>query len=488
MPTDCILSIDQGTTNSKAILIDQSGAIISQGSAELTIRHPQPGWVEQSADDIWSSVLAAIKQCLDAAPGTKILAIGISNQRESVLRWETDSGKPVGPVITWQCRRTTQVTDALRKNGVEPYILETTGLPLDPLFPASKIRWLLDMRNTNKCCVGTVDSWLIWNLTAGKQYATDRSNASRTQLLNVHTGAWDNELCSMFGIDSSLLPTVTDSSHLFGQTRQVPGLADGIPVASAIGDSHGALFGHAAVHPGEAKATFGTGSSVMMVAPEFCLPQNGMTTTIAWSIEDKITYALEGNILVSASVFPWVATLLGLEGNVDELMSLATSVNHTNGVALVPAMVGLGAPHWKPEARGEISGLSFSSSAAHVAHAAALSLPLQAVDVFNAMYQQSSLSRGKIFVDGGPSKNTFLMQQLANLLSQAVVVSADPELSALGAGMLAGLTTGFWSDQTEIDKLQRNRITLEPAMSDEERAGIMNIWNHAVKKCCLTKA
>lgn len=485
---NCILCIDQGTTNSKAVLADHRGTIIAQGSAELAIHHPQPGWVEQSANDIWSSVLAAIKQCLASAPEVTIQAIGISNQRESIVQWDAVSGESIGPAITWQCRRTTKETQRLKAEGIEPQILEKTGLPLDPLFPASKMRWLLDLPGSANRCIGTVDSWLIWNLTAGKQYATDCSNASRTQLLNVQTGQWDEELCSIFGIDSEILPTVTDSGFLFGKTSDVPGLSDGIPVASAMGDSHAALFGHAAFQPGEAKATFGTGSSVMMVAPGFTTPKNGMTTTIAWSMQGSITYALEGNILVSASLFPWVATLLGLDGDVDQLMALAESVDHSNGVALVPALVGLGAPHWRPEARGELSGLSFSSGPAHIAHAAALSLPLQAVDVFKAMYQQSSVNRGKIYVDGGPSKNTFLMSQLANLLSQPIVVSADPEISALGAGMLAGLTTGFWSDQSEIASLSRERVTIEPSMSDDERARILKIWSHAVNKCCQSSS
>jgi len=330
---DTILCIDQGTTNSKAVLLNQKGQIVATGSAPLAITHPKPGWVEQTADDIWSSVVKAINVCINNKPDAKIRAIGISNQRESVVQWDAITGTAIGPAITWQCRRTTKTTEKLKSQGHEPMVIAKTGLPLDPLFPASKFQWLLNLDGSENRCIGTVDSWLIWKLSAGAQYATDRSNASRTQLLNVVTGEWDHDLCQLFGIDPTVLANVTDSKHFFGHTKSIPGLPDGIPITSAIGDSHAALFGHAAFHPGEAKATFGTGSSVMMIVPEFKIPADGMTTTIAWSIDGQITHALEGNILVSASVFPWVANLLGLKGDVDKLFELAKTVDGTNGVS-----------------------------------------------------------------------------------------------------------------------------------------------------------
>ncbi len=480
---DAVLCIDQGTTNSKAVLLNRRGHIIARSSSALTISHPQPGWVEQSADDIWSSVVEAIKLCIEQVPSTNITAIGLSNQRESVVRWDAKSGKPIGPTITWQCRRTANETEKLKADGCADEVLTKTGLPLDPLFPATKIRWLLDLEGGNNNCIGTVDSWLIWKLTAGKCFATDRSNASRTQLMNLKTGEWDTELCSLFGVNPDVLATVTDSQHQFGHTKSVPNLPDGVPVASAIGDSHAALFGHAAFLPGEAKATFGTGSSVMMISPELVVPSGGMTTTIAWSIDGRITYALEGNILVSASLFPWVANLLGLDGDVDKLMELAATVETANGVSLVPALVGLGAPHWNPQARGILTGISFASTPAHVAHAAALSMSLQVVDVFHAMHKQAPANGGRIFVDGGPTKNKFLMQQLANLLSQPVTVSVESELSALGAGMLAGLSTGFWTSLDEIESLDRDRVTIVPTMAEQDRSTIISIWNNAILKC-----
>jgi len=483
---DAILSIDQGTTNSKAILLDHQGRIIALGSAPLAISHPQSGWVEQSGDDIWASVVDAIKECVDKAPTVSIVAIGISNQRESVLVWDASTSTPLGPVITWQCRRTTEQTEKLIADGHQEQVLAATGLPLDPLFPATKIRWLLDTHKAPERRVGTVDSWLIWKLTDGQCFATDRSNASRTQLLNVETGQWDDTLCALFGVEQHGLATVTDSKHEFGYSKNVPGVSDGVPVASAIGDSHAALFGHAAFAPGDAKATFGTGSSVMMVVPEFEIPQNGMTTTIAWSIENQITYALEGNILVSASLFPWAATLLGLDGDVDRLLLLAEQVQDSNGVALVPALVGLGAPHWNPEARGMLTGLSFTATPAHIAHAAALSMPLQAVDVFQSMRRQSAANPGHIYVDGGPTRNLWLMKQLADLLDQTIIICRDPEVSALGAGLLAGLQTGFWTSLDEVAALQRQRESIRPTMEQKQRQHILSTWSEAISACVHT--
>ena len=280
-----ILAIDQGTTNTKAILIDQNGSLVSIGACPLDISHPKPGWVEQSAEDIWVSVIKAVEQCLQSAPRHKILAVGISNQRESTVMWDRNSGEALAPVITWQCRRTSEQTQALIASGHEDQVLAKTGLPIDPLFPASKIHWLQQTTSNPNVCTGTVDSWLIWKLTGGSAFITDLSNASRTQLLNLQTGEWDSDLCSLYQVNPDTLPTPADSKHHFGNTKNVPGLDDGIPITSAIGDSHAALFGHAAYTPGEAKATFGTGSSVMMVSSEYTLPDQGMTTTIAWAID-----------------------------------------------------------------------------------------------------------------------------------------------------------------------------------------------------------
>lgn len=483
MVQSVILAIDQGTTNSKAILIDQQGEIVAFGSCALDISHPQSGWVEQSPYDIWSSVVSAIHSCLTSAPPHQIESIGISNQRESIVAWDRKTGEPLAPAITWQCRRTTEYTEKLIAAGHEGSVLAMTGLPIDPLFPASKIRWLQNRIEQKDICTGTVDSWLIWNMTAGKRFASDRSNASRTQLLNLNTGQWDNELCSLFDVNAETLPEVVDSNTLFGTTLNVPDLYDGIPIASAIGDSHAALFGHAAFSPGESKATFGTGSSVMMLTPEFKPPLAGMTSTIAWSLDGTISYALEGNILVSASLFPWIADMLGLDGDVDQLLDLASSVDDTNNVSVVPALTGLGAPHWVPQARGEITGLSFAATRSHLAHAAALSMPLQVVDVFEAMNKQTSTKASRIYVDGGPTRNQFLMQRLADLLAFPVYIGNVAELSALGAGLLAGLQSGFWDDLDAISQLPRKRDIIQPTMTSDRRDSFISQWRSAVSYC-----
>lgn len=483
-----ILAIDQGTTNSKAILLDEKGTILSLGSSPLDISHPEPGWVEQSADGMWASVVSAVEKCTTQAPPHEIAGIGIANQRESIVTWDAKTGRPLAPIITWQCRRTTRHTERLKAAGHEAQILATTGLPIDPLFPASKIHWLQNKYGTDSVYTGTVDSWLIWKLTNGERFVTELSNASRTQLLNLKTGKWDELLCNIYEVNSSTLAEVVDSKHIFGTTKGVPGLADGIPITAAMGDSHAALFGHAAFKSGDAKATFGTGSSVMMLVPGFNVPTDGMTTTIAWSIDGQISYALEGNILVSASLFPWLADLLGMDGDVDQLMHLAETVADSNGVHIVPALTGLGAPHWAPQARGEVSGLSFASNRAHIAYAAALSMPLQVADVFAAMQKQSTAATTQVYVDGGPTKNRFLMQNLANLLALPVCISEAPELSAFGAGLLAGLEAGFWGILEDISALQRRREFIKPVLSEAERLQILQQWHDAVNHCVDRKS
>ena len=485
MAVRSILAIDEGTTNSKAVLVSRKGEALSRGACGVETRHPKPGWVEQDAGQIWSSTVAAIAACLKSAPASEISAVGISNQRESVLAWSRKTGKPLGPVITWQCRRTAPVCAALRAAGHEGVIISKTGLPIDPLFPASKARWLLD----NHCqgetgediCIGTVDSWLVWNFTGGAIHATDASNAARTQLYNVRTGEWDSELCDIFGIDPAQLPVVLDSSCAFGETRYVDGLPDGIPIASAIGDSHGALFGHGAFTPGDGKVTLGTGSSIMTTIREFVVPPRGITTTIAWQLKGTPTYAFEGNILVSASVLPWTAELLGL-GSVDALMELARSVDDTLGVNLVPAHVGLGSPHWNAEARGLIDGLTFGTRPAHIAHAAALSMALQVCDVFDIIKTNSPTDFGVLSVDGGPSRNTFIMQKVADYLDHPVTTRKSTDTSAIGAAYLAGLEVDFWSGMDSIAELNRRGTTLEPNLDETCRCAVRESWHKAIAR------
>ncbi|MCY4348276.1 MAG: FGGY-family carbohydrate kinase [Thiotrichales bacterium] len=483
-----ILAIDEGTTNAKAILVREDGAILAGGACAVETRYPRPGWVEQGADRIWSSTLTAITTCLENAPEVEIVAIGISNQRESILAWNRHTGEPLGPVVTWQCRRTSAACDALRAAGHEDVVIAKTGLPLDPLFPATKVGWLLENHcrgMASECiCIGTVDAWLIWNFTGGRTHATDASNAARTLLYDIGVGEWDEQLCRLFGVDRALLPDVHDSSHVFGETRGVDGLPDGIPVASAIGDSHGALFGHGAFGTGDSKVTFGTGSSVMTTIREFTAPPRGITTTIAWSFGGRPTYAFEGNILVSASILPWTAELLGLSG-VDALMDLAQTVDDSLGVTLVPAHVGLGAPHWNADARGVISGLTFGAGPAHIARAAAESMALQVCDVVEIIEAHSSAEIGSVHADGGPSRNAYLMQMVADYLDHPVIASDSPEASARGAAFLAGLAVGFWSDLDTIAGLESHGTTLRPGFDAGTRTAIRAGWRQAVARAAI---
>ena len=483
-----ILAVDEGTTNAKAVVVREDGTILAGGACAVETRHPRPGWVEQEAGRIWSNTVAAIATCLENAPGIEIAAIGISNQRESILAWHRHTGEPLGPVVTWQCRRTSAACDALRAAGHEDAVIAKTGLPLDPLFPATKARWLLE----NHCrgmapesiCIGTVDAWLIWSFTGGRTHVTDASNAARTQLYDIGAGEWDEQLCGLFGVDRALLPDVHDSAHVFGETRGVDGLPDGIPVASAIGDSHGALFGHGAFGAGDGKVTFGTGSSVMTTIQEFAVPPKGVTTTIAWSLEGRPTYAFEGNILVSASILPWTAQLLGLSG-VDALMDLAQTVDDSLGVTLVPAHVGLGSPHWNAEARGVISGLTFGAGPAHVARAAAESMALQVCDVVEIIEAHSPAKIGNLYVDGGPSRNACLMQMVTDYLGHPVITSQSTEASALGAAFLAGLAVGFWPDLDAVAGLESHGATLRPVLDACTRSEIRAGWRQAVARATM---
>ncbi|MFV0332551.1 MAG: FGGY family carbohydrate kinase [Tropicimonas sp.] len=483
-----VLAIDEGTTNSKAILVLEGGEIVSRGACPVEIRHPEPGWVEQDPLHIWSATLAAIRDCLSGAPEVTIVAIGISNQRESIMTWDRRTGEPLGPLVTWQCRRTAAACEALKAAGHEEAVIARTGLPLDPLFPATKVGWLLEHhcagRRAEDICIGTVDSWLIWNFSGGRVHACDASNAARTQLCNIAEGRWDETLCALFGVPMAALPEVHDSSHVFTTTSNVGGLPDGIPVASAIGDSHGALFGHGAFSLGDGKVTFGTGSSVMTTLPGFIVPPRGITTTIAWQIDGKPTYAFEGNILVSAAILPWAAEVLGV-GDVAALLDLAQTVDDTAGVMLVPAHVGLGSPHWNAEARGLICGLSFNAGRAHVARAAAQSIAFQVADVFDIVARNSGRGIGRLFVDGGPSRNPFLMGLVADQIDHPLITGESAEASAQGAAWLAGLATGFWPDLATVAALEGHGREIAPAMAPAARDAARAAWRQAVARTTL---
>jgi glycerol kinase len=479
--TRAILAIDQGTTNSKAVLVSDSGDILSRGSAPVGIDHPQPGWVEQDPLRVWASVLEAIAECLAGAQAD-ILGIAISNQRESVTVWDAETGAPLGPVVSWQCRRTAPVCAELTAGGHAPRVQDLTGLPIDPMFPGPKMKWLLDrVPAGRKVRLGTIDAWLIHCLTGGVVHACDASNAARSQLYDLNRQIWSDELCALFGVDKSCLPAVKDSASVFGMTRGVAGLADGIPIAAAIGDSHAALFGHGAFEPGDGKVTFGTGSSIMTTLPQFIAPQQGITTTIAWALNGTPTYAFEGNILVSASALPWMVEMLGLP-DVQALTDLAATAA-PDGPGFVPAFVGLGAPHWQADARALFCGITFNTTRAQMARAVTDSMAFQVHDVFAVMSAQSPAPLGKLYADGGPSKNTFLMQCVADTLNHPVIQCDAPEVSALGAAYLAGLSLGVWPDLAAIAALPRGRRVLPPQAGD--RHARLAVWEDAIKRSTL---
>lgn len=481
--TTAILAIDQGTTNSKAVLVSTGGEILARGASPVGIEHPQPGWVEQSPLRLWESVQEAIAACLEAAPAVEILGIAISNQRESVTVWDAATGKPLGPVVSWQCRRSAPACAELIAAGHAPRVQALTGLPIDPMFPGPKMKWLLDRVPTGQSVrLGTIDAWLIHCFTDGAVHACDAANAARSQLYDLNRQVWSDELCELFGVTKSALPEVRDSASRFGVTKNVPGLADGIPIASAIGDSHAALFGHGAFNPGDGKVTFGTGSSIMTTLPRFIAPEQGITTTIAWSIDGKPTYAFEGNILVSAAALPWMADMLGLP-DVQALTELAATAA-PGGPGFVPAFVGLGAPHWHANARALFSGVTFNTTRAQMARAVTDSIAFQVHDVFRAMVSQSPTPLGRLYADGGPSKNTFLMQCVADTLNHAIIQCDAPEASALGAAYLAGLSLGVWPDLAAISALPRAVNAIAPRASDA--AERLLVWRDAIYRSTVS--
>jgi glycerol kinase len=490
MGTRHILAIDQGTTNTKALLVDERAAIVARASAPVEIAFPQPGWVEQDADAIWRSVRAAIDDCLSQAAGARVEAVGLTNQRESVLVWDRATGRPVAPVIVWQCRRTQQFCDRLGMNGDRDLIQRRTGLRLDPLFSAGKIRWILDAipdghrrASNGDLCAGTIDSWLIWNLTGGTVHACDATNASRTQLFDLGTRTWDPEMLAIFGVPAAILPDVRPSSGVFGHVARHRPL-DGLPIASAIGDSHAALFGHAAFTPGPVKATYGTGSSLMTLVETPRISDAGVSTTIAWMLPDRVSYALEGNITSTGSAVEWLGGILGLPGQAGDVAALADATPDAGGVYLVPAFAGLGAPYWESRARGLICGLSRGTTAAHLARATVESMAFQVRAVFEAMTAESGAASA-LLADGGASRNDTLMQFQADVLGYPVVRSDSPDVSAVGAAWLAGLAIGVWASTDILAALPRDVSRFEPRMSTVERGHRYDGWTEAVARACL---
>lgn len=480
-----ILAIDQGTTNTKAVLVGPEGEILAQASRPTQVSYPRPGWAESSADDIWGSVAGVIDEIV--ALGFSVTAIGLSNQRESVVLWDAATGRPAGPCVIWQCGRSAPLCEALKAEGYEPDAIARTGLTLNPMFSAGKLAWLLDHAPDGRARAargelkaGTVDAWLLWNLTGGARHATDHSNASRTQLMSLSTLAWDPEMARLFDIPLEALPEIRPSDALFGETALgVTALPAGVPIHAAMGDSHAALYGHGLDGPGQIKATCGTGSSLMTVTRERIWSAHGLSSTIAWSRASGALHALEGNISVSGHTVAFVTKLLGLRDE-HALTDLALTVPDSGGVALVPALAGLGAPHWREEARGLVSGMNLGTTPAHLARAALEAVALQIHDVFMAMQADLHAELPALNVDGGASRNDVLMQLLADLIDRPVIRADAAELSALGAARLAAGGLGV-----PVPPVRPAERTFTPAMSADARETIGARWQDALRRAML---
>lgn len=488
MPPDVILAIDQGTTNSKAILVNSAGHIIARASRSPELKYPQPAWVEQDPQMLWMTVAEAIEDCLTQAGHPALAGVAITNQRETVLAWDRSTGQALGPAIVWQCHRTTPFCQDLRSRGLEPLLRQLTGLTIDPMFSASKMRWLLDniedggaRAESGEILLGTVDSWILWNLTGGQVHATDSTNASRTQLFNLRTLAWDQTLLEIFGVPLSVLPQVLPSESFFGETTTVAGLHAGVPIACLIGDSHAALYGHAGFRPGSVKATYGTGSSLMTPTAGPIFSHLGLSTTIAWG-RKEVTYALEGNIYATGAAVQWLGQLLGLDDAGNGVETLARQVSNTGGVTFVPAFVGLGAPHWSETARGLLCGLTGGTSASHLARATLEAIAFQVRDVFDAMTAEAGTPLRLLLADGGASRNNLLMQLQADILGIPVARNLSTDLSALGAAYLAGLAVGLWASEADLVTLSRFEEKFEPQISEEIRCNRYSDWQAAVRR------
>lgn len=483
-----ILAFDQGTTSSRAIVFDRQGNMLSLAQKEFTQIFPQSGWVEHDADEIWSSQIGVANEALARIGLTArdIAAIGITNQRETTIVWERKTGRPIYPAIVWQDRRTAGLADDLKAAGHAPLFQAKTGLVIDAYFSGTKLKWLLDhvpgarqQADRGELAFGTVDSWLIWKLTDGALHLTDGSNACRTLFYNIHTGDWDDDLLTLLDIPRSLLPQIRSSSEVYGETAA--GLFGAqIPIAGIAGDQQAATFGQAALAPGMAKNTYGTGCFLLLNTGATAIPStHQLLTTVAWRLGDRTTYALEGSVFVAGAVVQWLRDGLGMIQRSEEVESLAATVPDNGGVYFVPAFVGLGAPYWDSYARGTIVGLSRGSTKAHIARAALESIAYQTADVIEAMGQDAQLQLAELRVDGGASRNNLLMQFQADILGVPVVRPRVTETTALGAAYLAGLAIGYWHE-AEIAQLWQMDRRFEPAISPAQRDSLRQDWRQAV--------
>jgi len=483
-----ILALDQGTTSSRALLFDQTGAVCAVAQQEFDQIFPQPGWVEHRPEQIvFSQIAVALEAIAKAgARAADVAAIGITNQRETTIVWHRETGQPVCNAIVWQDRRTADFCERLRTEGHGPLIQRKTGLLIDSYFSASKISWILDnvpgaraLAEAGKLAFGTVDTWLVWRLTGGRVHATDASNASRTMLFNIHTGDWDHELLDLFRVPLSMMPAVRASSQIYGEVSET-GL-EKIPIAGIAGDQQAALFGQRCIRPGLTKNTYGTGCFMLQNTGTRAVPSsNRLVTTVAWRIADTTEYALEGSVFVGGAVVQWLRDGLGLIRKSEEVETLAKSVPDNGGVYFVPAFVGLGAPHWDSYARGSIFGLTRGTTAGHLARAAVESIAYQVADLLDAMRKDSDDPVQELRVDGGAAANDDLMQFQADILGVPVVRPAVTETTALGAAYLAGIEVGFWQRNLDVNAGKETRF--EPKMATSQARSLRERWNEAVSR------
>ncbi|GAB3924751.1 glycerol kinase GlpK [Mucilaginibacter myungsuensis] len=484
-----ILSLDQGTTSSRAIVFNKAGGIVSVAQKEFKQIYPKPGWVEHNAIEIWSSQISVAAEAIIHAniSAHDVAAIGITNQRETTILWDKRTGEPLYNAIVWQDRRTSAYCDELKAQGHRDLIQQKTGLILDAYFSATKIKWILDNVDgarekaaAGHIAFGTVDSWLVWRLTGGQTHITDVSNASRTMIYNIHTLEWDEELLSLFDIPREILPQVKSSSEVYGKTAG--NIFSGqIPIAGIAGDQQAALFGQMCTANGMVKNTYGTGCFMLMnIGDTPILSKNNLVTTIAWKVRGKVQYALEGSIFIAGAVVQWLRDELKIISSSADVETLALKVDDTGGVYIVPAFAGLGAPHWDQDARGTITGITRGTNQAHFARAALESIAYQTMDVLKAMEADSGLSIKQLRVDGGATANNLLMQFQADLLETEVIRPQVTEVTAIGAAYLAGLATGFWSSMDEISKQWQVERSFEPGNTQDIKQRIKG-WNRAVK-------
>lgn len=486
-----ILAIDQGTTSSRAILLDHDLNILGVGQKEFKQIYPKPGWVEHDPEDIWDTVAYSIEKALTDArvSGSDIAGIGITNQRETIVAWDKQTQKPLYNAIVWQCRRTAEICANLKAKGLEETFTSKTGLLLDPYFSGTKLHWLFENVNgmrekadKGELQVGTIDSFLVNRLSGGECHVTDVSNASRTLLLNIHNLEWDEELAGALDIPVSVLPKVVGCSEVYGHTKNISVLPDGIPIAGMAGDQQAALFGQACFEAGSAKCTYGTGAFLLMNTGEKAVPsKNRLLTTIAWKLGDKTTYALEGSAFIAGAAVQWLRDELQIINDSAEVEALAQKVKSSEGVILVPAFAGLGAPYWRSDARGLITGMTRGTNRAHIARAALDGIALQNFEILEAMELDSGQKLKMLKVDGGASANNLMMQFQADILNCDLVRPQILETTAIGAAFLAGLAVGTWDSLDDIKRSWKQSRAFKPQMREEERQDYITKWKAAVK-------